>query len=92
MRRKLSFVCSIEKAPLTIIFNNKNLISKDFMNVLGMAFDSKLNWQKQVQIAITKSLKSVHAIKLIQKHFNKKEILQILISNYYSVLFHNSEI
>ena len=62
------------------------------MNVLGVAFDSKINWQIHIQKAITKSKKNLHAIKLIRKHFNKKEILQLITSNYYSVLYYNSEI
>ena len=57
-----------------------------------MAFDSKLNWQIQVQNAIAKSNKSLHAIKLISKQFSNKETLQLITSNYYSVLYYNSEI
>jgi hypothetical protein len=81
-----------DNPPLTITFNNKNLVSKDSMNVLGVAFDSKLNWHKQIQSAITKANKSLHAIKLISKHFNKVELKTLLTSNYYSVLYYNSEI
>ena len=62
------------------------------MNVLGVAFDSKLNWQIQVQSAITKAKTSLNAVKLISKHFKKHEILQILTSNYYSILYYNSKI
>ena len=62
------------------------------MNVLGVAFDSKLNWQIQTQSAITKAKTSLNAIKLISKHFKKHEIRQILTSIYYSVLYYNSEI
>ena len=62
------------------------------MNVLGVSFDSKLNWQIQVQNVITKAKKNLHAINLIKKHFKKYEILQLLTANYYSVLYYNSEI
>ena len=62
------------------------------MNVLGMAFDSKLNWQIQVQNTITKSRSSLHAIHLISKHFKKQEIIQLITSNYFSVMYRNSEI
>ena len=62
------------------------------MNVLGVAFDSKLNWQIQTQNAMTKSKKSLHTIKVIRKHFNKAELLQLITSNSYSVLYYNSEI
>ena len=62
------------------------------MNVLGVSFDSKLNWQIQIQNAITKSKKALHAIYLIRKHFTKNELLQIITSNYYSILYYNAEI
>ena len=81
-----------DQPQITIVINNTNLTSKNHMNVLGVAFDSKLNWQKHIQNAITKAKKNLHAIKLIRKHFTKKEILQLITSNYYSILYYNSEI
>ena len=62
------------------------------MNVLGVEFDSKLNWNPHINKAILKSNKSLYAIKLIRKYFNSKEILNLLTSNYYSILYYNSEI
>ena len=81
-----------DNPPVTIIFSNKNLTSKSYMNVLGVTFDSKLNWQIQVPSAITKNKSSFHAIKLISKYFKKYENLQLLTSNFYLVLYYNSEI
>ena len=31
--------------PVILNLNGNNLLSKDSMNVLGVAFDCKLNWQ-----------------------------------------------
>ena len=62
------------------------------MNVLGVIFDSNLNWNDQVAHAISKSNKALHCIKLIKFYFSNSEILQLLTSNYYSVLLYNSEI
>ena len=42
--------------------------------------------------ACTKALKALNAIKLIKKYLNKTEILQLITSNVYSVLYYNSEI
>ena len=39
-----------------------------------------------------KKKSTLHVIQLISKHFTKKEILQIITSNYYSILYYNSEI
>ena len=77
---------------ITIRVNNSYIKSKKNMNVLGVVFDSNLNWSDQVAHAISKSNKALHCIKLIKFYFSNSEILQLLTSNYYSVLLYNSEI
>ena len=62
------------------------------MNVLGVAFDSKLNWNTQIANTITRANKALNAIKLIRKFFNNRELLSLITSNYYSILYYNSEI
>ena len=62
------------------------------MNVLGVLFDSKLNWQSHVEQTISKAKKSLHTIRIIKKFFNKDELLQLVTSNYFSILYYNSEI
>ena len=62
------------------------------MNVLGVVFDSKMNWQEQVSNAIKKANKSLYAIKMIKRYFNPTEIKILLDSYFYSVLYYNSEI
>ena len=81
-----------DQPAVTLILNNQALKSKPQMNVLGVTFDSKLNWQSHITKAITKSKKSLNTIYLIRKHFNTKELLQIVTSNYFSILYYNSEI
>ena len=66
--------------------------SKDNMNVLGVIFDSKLTWAKHIATQESKSACALHAIKLIRKYFNKKEILALLTSNFYSILYYNLEV
>ena len=78
--------------PVKITINGTEITSKNTMNVLGVNFDSKLNWQSHVQIAITKSQKALQAIRIIKKHFTKKELYSLVLSNYYSILFYNSQI
>ena len=77
---------------VNITINGTEITSKKSMNVLGVHFDAKLNWQTFVQIAITKSQRALQTIKIIKKHFTKQELLSLIISNYYSILFYNSEI
>ena len=62
------------------------------MNGLGVSFDSKLNRQNHIEQAITKAKKALNAIKLVRKHFNKSELLKLITSNDYSILYFNSEI
>ena len=50
-------------------------------------FDSKLTWAKHVAIQTNKANSALHAIKLIRKCFNQTEILSLLTSKFYSILF-----
>ena len=60
--------------------------------MLGVQFDSKLSWNDQVNKAINKAKKTMHAINLVKKYFNSDELKGLLTSNYFSVLYYNSEI
>ena len=78
--------------PLVIELNGKFLISQSTINVLGVIFDSKLQWAPQVSHCVTKSLNALNAIKLIKRFFKRDELLQLVTSNFYSILYYNSEI
>ena len=41
--------------PMKLTVNCNKITSKNYMNVLGVYFNSKLNWQTHVEKAITKS-------------------------------------
>ena len=62
------------------------------MNVLGVVFDSKLQWNSHVCKCIKKANKSLCALKLIRKYFNTQELLQLLTCNVFSILYYNSEV
>ena len=78
--------------PIHLNFNNNIITSKHSMNVLGVLFDSKMQWQPQIQNAVNKSKKALHAIFLIKNYFNKAQLLNIITACYYSNLYYNSEI
>ena len=78
--------------PIVVELNGKFIISKKTINILGVVFDSKLQWSEQIANASNKALKALNAIKLIKKYFTKTETLQLITSNVYSVLYYNSEI
>ena len=75
-----------------IMINNTTVKSKDHMNVLGVIFDSILTWTKQVANQANKANSLLHAIQLIRKFFTQEEILTLLISNFNTILFYNSEV
>ena len=62
------------------------------MNVLGVLIDKKLQWQAQVQNAISKSKKALHAIIIIRKYYNKEQLFNTITACYYSIFYYNSEI
>jgi hypothetical protein len=88
-------VCVFNKhliAKPTVNVGPNIVTAKDSMNVLGVIFDMTLSWSKHVQTAVTKANRALNALKLIRKYFNTKELLQLITSNFYSVLFYNSEV
>ena len=78
--------------PISIKLYGKEIKSNKVMNILGVIFDSKLQWTEHVAHAIKKSMKSLNAIRLIRKYFNQKELLELITSNFYSIMYYNSEI
>ena len=77
---------------IEIIINNITIKSKHAINVLGIEFDSKLQWNTHVSKTISKAKKANHAIRLVRKYFNKHELNQLLTANFYSILYYNSDI
>ena len=66
--------------------------SNKFINVLGVTFDSKLNWSHQVANCIKNAKKSLFALKLLRKFFNPLEMRTLLDSHFYYVLYYNAVI
>jgi hypothetical protein len=71
---------------------NDLITSKNGINVLGITFDSKLQWSFQVSRAIRGANTSLQAIKLIRKYFTTPEIVQLLTPNFFSKFYYGSEI
>ena len=72
--------------------DNTEVTSKTEMNVLGLTFDSRLNWGPQVSRTIKSANTSLQAIKMIKKYFSTPKIVQLLTTNFYSRLYYCSEI
>ena len=66
------------------------ITSKKSMNVLGVIFDSKLNWNLQVASCINKAKKKLFALRLLKRFFAPEQMRILLDSQFYSVLYYNS--
>jgi hypothetical protein len=62
------------------------------MNVLGVIFDSKLQWTEHLSKAVQKLNRSLNALKIIRKFFNTPELINLVTSSFFSILLYNSEI
>ena len=71
-----------DQNPVQVILNKQLLTSKPSVNILGISFDCKPNWQIQLENSITKAKRPPNAIKLIHKHFNRHELLTPIKANY----------
>ena len=81
-----------DQLPIEITINGTKIRSKKSMNVLGVIFDSKLNWGEHISNVIKKSKRSLQAIKIIKKYLPNSALLTLLKSNFYPILYYNSEI
>jgi hypothetical protein len=66
------------------LFNtiDAELILRGSMNVLGVIFESKLNWSEKVETAVMKANKSLNARKLISRFFSSTELQRLATSNF----------
>ena len=62
------------------------------MNVLGVIFDSKLNWNAHIANAISKAKKALFGLRALKFFFNQSEMRLLLDSNFYSILYCNAVI
>ena len=79
-----------DQPKIIITLQNLHIESKKEMNVLGVIFYCKLNWNAHVSSAICKAKKTLYALRMLRKFFNDQEMRLLLDSNFYSVLYYNS--
>ena len=65
---------------------------KGEIKVLGVTFDSKLNWHAHINIIIQKCKKTLQAVHIISPYFTIDERLNIVTSLFYSKMYYASEI
>ena len=63
-------ICLFHKTNVNTIgvtINNITIKSKQSINILGVKFDAKLNWEQYISNIINKSKRTLHGIRLIKK-------------------------
>ena len=81
-----------DQRKITIKILGIQIESKNFMNVLGVFFDCKLNWSVHVNNCIQKAKKALFALRLLRPYFSPTKMKILLDSYFYSVLYYNSSI
>ncbi len=65
---------------------DSTILTKKSVYVLGVIFETKLQWSEHVAKAILKSNRSLNALKIIRKYFNTNDLIKLVTSNFSSVL------
>lgn len=93
-------VCNVEKTELmtlgaekvTIEVSDKKIHSTDSMKVLGLTFDSKLDWGKQISNTIAKCSRTLHGLKHIRKYLRVEKLKQVITAFFFSVMNYGMEV
>lgn len=75
-----------------ISVNDVIIKSGSCMNVLGIKFDSRLDWGLQVEKSINEARKAAQAIRMIRSHFQSHELLKLVTSYVYSRLYYAAQV
>jgi len=62
------------------------------MKILGLIFDSKLNWYNQTVTAIEKANKAKQALRIISRYFSPQEMVKLSTALFYSRLYYGAKI
>ena len=72
--------------------NEVEIHTKKQISILGVLFDSKLEWSLQVENSVRKARSSLQGLRVINKYFTTTERLTLLTSFFYSRLYYGSQI
>jgi len=81
-----------DTATSSIKLNDVKIQTKKQISVLGVLFDSKLEWSLQVENSVRKARSSLQGLRVINKYFTTTERLTLLTAFFYSRLYYGSQI
>ena len=81
-----------ESESIMIDLDGEKVKSKSNMKVLGIWFDSKLSWDKQVEEVILKMKKAGSGLRILAKYIPQDKMLQLATAFAYSRFFYGAPI
>jgi hypothetical protein len=81
-----------DTATLSIKINEIEIQTKKQMSVLGVMFDSKLEWSLQVENSVRKARSALQGLRILNKYFTTPERLVLITSFFYSRLYYGSQV
>jgi hypothetical protein len=76
----------------TIVLDNIQITTTNTIKILGIIFDSRLDWTAYILHATTKARRTMQAIRILRKFFNIDELLQIAKAKVLCQMYYGSEI
>jgi hypothetical protein len=77
---------------LTIVIDGNSISSVDHMKALGVFISRDLSWSKHVDHMLNKSSHIIKRINYLAKWLNQKELLQLVTSQYFSIIYYCSPV
>jgi hypothetical protein len=81
----------MDTSRATIRIGNISVESSRQLGCLGVIFDNRLSWDRQVEKAIMDSRQSLQAIKVVRRYFNMDETVKLVTLLVFSRLYYASE-
>jgi hypothetical protein len=81
-----------DSARGSIYLSQIQIESKAEMKVLGIVFDSRLEWSAQVEKSIGAARQATQALGLVRKYFTNKEMSKLITALVYSRLYYAAQV
>jgi uncharacterized protein YkuJ len=81
-----------DTATTSIKLNEVEIHTKKQMSVLGVIFDSKLEWSLQTENSARKARSALQGLRIINKYFTTPERLVLITAFFYSRLYYGSQV
>jgi hypothetical protein len=81
-----------DTATTSIKLNEIEVYTKKQMSVLGVIFDSKLEWSFQIENSVKKARCALQGLRVLNRYFTTPERLILITSFFYSRLYYGSQV